>query len=97
MAAKHAPAPWKIVDQDKIEANDGKGYIAYVYGVDNPRAAIAEESRANAALIAAAAELLAACEFALKYAALKADHGTPMAAQLVAALSAAVAKANAVR
>lgn len=54
----------------------------------------ADEIEANASLIAAAPELLAACKFVQKYFAMLAEKDKPIATQLTQALESAIAKAE---
>ena len=61
--AKHSPGPWRLIHGRDIYAADDE-YIADVrYGVRTTRTV--EQNAANARLIAAAPELLAACKLAL--------------------------------
>ena len=57
--AKHTPGPWKLTDAYTVEGQDGQA-ITEVY--DQSANVLCEETIANAALIAAAPELLEALE-----------------------------------
>lgn len=59
---KHTPGPWYVVDETRIEQKVF-GMISNVRGEVSPH--YATEANANARLIAAAPELLEACEKAL--------------------------------
>jgi hypothetical protein len=66
--AKHTPAPWRV-EEGEITAADGQTVIGQLYGADDfpclddvDRDGVDEESHANARLIAAAPDLLRACE-----------------------------------
>lgn len=67
---KHTPGPWIVRYQKEIHPSDTKQSQIAIDSLDNdfcdgvPK----EEWRANANLIAAAPELLEACEYALKHA-----------------------------
>ena len=92
-SAKHTPGPWQAADDGIIESDCGT--VATVHGHENPD----DETRPNAALIAAAPDLLAACEQAYEAAAVewmrsgKASPQEPMSA-LMAILAQAIAKAQ---
>ena len=59
MSAKHTPGPWRHLDQGQV-VNDTNTMIAFATNHGGDEAGIA-----NALLIAAAPDLLAACEIAL--------------------------------
>ena len=70
MSAGHTPGPWAVVPSVRFGSFDGKTTVAS-YGISNGSewvcaipcyAANTEPSAANARLIAAAPDLLAACE-----------------------------------
>lgn len=74
MKSKHTPGPWKInTDWYHIDAPRGLT-VAAVFGSTGPHAA---ESKANAKLIAAAPELLAACKAMLPIVDSHWDQGPP--------------------
>lgn len=90
VASKHTPGPWTATDDGYIEHSGGWS-VAKAYGA-NPTCA------ANAALIAAAPDLLAACELAASsldtYAKTGAFTAGQPSAWLLSTLCAAIAKAK---
>lgn len=67
--AKHAPGPWMIADYKTMNSGDHV-ILSPENGVDDPHPVVASVSRrpgysANARLIAAAPDLLEACEWAM--------------------------------
>ena len=94
----HTPGPWVIDNSIRTAVNAGKKHIAMVnfYKTSDKEISIDEkENEANARLIAAAPELLAACKAALRdemSARLEAAGG--LSDETVAMLEAAIAKAE---
>jgi len=63
--SQHTPGPWTVDGNHfQIWANDGENAVASVYSTASPEP-MASEARANARLIAAAPDLLAALEDSL--------------------------------
>jgi len=96
--AQHTPGPWHfdLADGSHITAEGGTIIIADAWSIefdeefDNPDSVPA----ANARLIAAAPDLLDACEFFLKFADMRAKKGDELPSQLTGAVRAAIAKAK---
>lgn len=61
----HTPGPWEVVNQGVYQARGGGREI--LFGQHNTRSATKEERMANAQLIAASPDLLAACKAALAF------------------------------
>lgn len=99
---KHTSGPWKA--HLNVLAAAIEGHIVKAnHGAETPIASLwkgggthgVETQKANALLIAAAPDLLAACEFALKYHRMKIEQGEySFPAQLVTALKSAIASAK---
>jgi hypothetical protein len=97
--SKHTPGPWTIREPGYIEAKTRKGHsvylVGYAYNLEIARACERGEVEANARLIAAAPELLAACEAAKPLLAMWARHaGSPSAGEALGKITAAIAKAT---
>lgn len=82
--AKHTPGPWSDTDGNAITTTDGKTGICIIddcpaddFWCDIERFPEEEECRANARLIAAAPELLAACQEVAKQANMNIDADDP--------------------
>jgi len=63
---QHTPGPWEASQYSQWAISSDNGHIAKVYGADGTHQT-PEQARANAHLIAAAPELLAALEAAKAY------------------------------
>jgi hypothetical protein len=99
--AKHTPGPWKFRLRSKdgigtysndirvyYDGGDGSDWVADVGCELDP------VRHANARLIAAAPELLVACQFFDKYARMQESKGNALPSQLVDSVRAAIAKAG---
>jgi hypothetical protein len=94
----HTPGPW-------IDYEDGKGEIGIYIREDdgscgpqiatilweNLDADVCDQARDDAKLLAAAPDLLSACQFIAKYAAMRIEKGDPLPPQLTTAVSRAIA------
>lgn len=90
---QHTPGPWSVTDVDKLlrVGAAGAGDIAHVFSN-----VLAGDARANARLIAAAPDLLAACKAAEGYLMPYADTSAPNSPdkKVLAQVVAAIAKAE---
>ena len=68
MKAKHTPGPWLIAEGDGtfVYALNGQGFNRFDIKVQGQKAPL-DEMAANARLIAAAPDMLAACELAERF------------------------------
>jgi type VI protein secretion system component VasF len=92
MKTNHTPGPWKVVDRHIF--TDEKDYqtIAYTDDHRNRQARPAKETEANAQLMAAAPELLEACQRVMQLAI--SAQGDEIFAEVRAAIAKATQKAN---
>lgn len=90
---RYTTEPWKVIQPDA--SRPSRAIVSGHSGVDIYNAPLTNETQANARLIAAAPDLLAACEFVAKYAAMREGKGDPLPEQLTRAVQAAITKATA--
>lgn len=99
---RFTPGPWAVHRHGAIVGGPFQEYtngssqeqIAMVCILSATEGDAVGERDANAHLIAAAPDLLAAVKFAMKYGAMQAQKGNPLPSQLMGALRGAIAKAE---
>jgi hypothetical protein len=92
--AKHTPGPWGVLDHAILSEKVNAYGNFWVAGFGRGDAQLTEEDHANARLIAAAPELLAACQRLLNTCGLSEDIIDEMDVEAIELARAAIAKAT---